>query len=153
MDKVIVLIFLVMIVMILMCHLKTLQASLSIKCNVTWVRNLSLELIVAAIHCVLARVLMQISLFNHQLIILCLVRKSKGSTFNILCLHGIYHLHYCTSQHKEFCFFCCKACRLKLINGNKRQKDTFVSAGLNNWKKSIARIWAELDAYRITFQT
>ena len=82
MDKVIVLIFLVMIVMILMCNLKvmivmilmcnlkTLKASLSIKCNVTWVRNLTLELIVAAIHCVLARVLMQISLFNHQLIIL-----------------------------------------------------------------------------------
>ena len=125
MDKVIVLIFLVMIVMILMCNLKTLKASLSIKRNVTWVRNLTLELIVAAIHCVLVRVLMQISLFNHQLIILCLVRKSKGNTFNILGLHGIHHFHYCTSQHKAFCFFCCKACRLKLINGNKRQKDTF----------------------------
>ena len=124
-----------------------------VQCNL--VRNLTLELIVAAIHCVLARVLMQISFFNHQLIIMCLVRKGKGSKFNILCLHGtrIYHLHYCTSQHKAFCFFCCKACRLKLINGNKRQKDTFVSAGFNNWKKSIARIWAELDAYRIMFQT
>ena len=66
-----------------------------------------------------------------------LVRKSKGSTFNILCLHGIYHLDYCTSRHKAFCFFCYKACRLKLINGNKRQKDPFVSAGFNNWKNPL----------------
>ena len=48
-------------------------------------------------------------------------------------------LHYCTSRHKVFCFFCCKACRLKLISDNKRRKDAFVSAGFNNWKKSIEK--------------
>ena len=55
-------------------------------------RILTLELIVAAIHCVVARVLMQKSLFNRQLIILCLVRKGKGNAFDILDHHGIHHL-------------------------------------------------------------
>ena len=33
---------------------------------------------------VVVRAMMQISLFNHQLIMLCLARKDKGSAFNIL---------------------------------------------------------------------
>ena len=43
-DKTIVLILLVMIVMIPICHLKTLKASLSINCKVPRVRILTLEL-------------------------------------------------------------------------------------------------------------
>ena len=68
------------------------EGTLSIKYKVPRVKILTLELIVAAIHCVVARVLMQISLFSRQLIILCLVRKGKGNAFDILDLHGIHHL-------------------------------------------------------------
>ena len=83
---------------------------------------------------------MQISLFNHQLIMLCLIRKDKGSAFNILRFQGIATLASSLQfTTQSILFFCHKACRLKLLSGNKRQKDAFVVAGFNNWKQSIQK--------------
>ena len=71
-----------------------------------------------------------------------LSKKQQGKRtrhFKISWYKSYKWLHYCTSQHKVLCFFCRKACKLKLISCNKRRQDAFVSLGFKNWKKYIEK--------------
>ena len=64
-----------------------------------------------------------------------LSKKQQGNRtrhFKVSWYRSYNWLHYCTSRHKVFCFFCRKACKLKLISCNKRRQDAFVSLGFNN---------------------
>ena len=67
------------------------------------------------------------------------VQGTKTRHFKPAWYSSFKWLSYCLTENKAFCFYCCLATTLNLVNFSKRKSDRFVSEGFENWKKAISK--------------